>query len=85
MRVLLPATGSASGIIITHVGSRQAEALFRSPWLCTELHVHVLYWSYWSALETLPVKSFRTPTHSRVFLYLDYFLQCRIIVKSSKL
>ena len=30
----------------------------------------------------LPVKSFRTPTHSRVF---PYFYYCRIIVKTSKL
>ena len=30
-------------------------------------------------------KGFRTPTHSRVFLYFDYFLHCRIIVKTSEL
>ena len=34
---------------------------------------------------TIPVKSLDTPTHSRVFLYLYYFLHCRIIVKTSKL
>uniref|UniRef100_A0A4W5RWP0 Potassium voltage-gated channel subfamily H member 7 n=1 Tax=Hucho hucho TaxID=62062 RepID=A0A4W5RWP0_9TELE len=34
---------------------------------------------------TLPVKSFRTPTHSRVFLYFYYFLHCRIVMKTSKL
>ena len=34
---------------------------------------------------TLPVKSLDTPTHTRVFLYLSYFLHCIIIVKSSKL
>ena len=33
----------------------------------------------------VPVKSMDTPTHSRVFLYLNYFLHCRIIVKTSKL
>ena len=32
-----------------------------------------------------PVKSLDTPTHSRVFLYVYYFLHCRIIVKTSKL
>ena len=32
----------------------------------------------------VPVKSLDTPTHSRVFLYFDYFLHCRIIVKTSK-
>ena len=35
--------------------------------------------------HTVPVKSWDTPTHSRVFLYLYYFLHCRIIVKTSKL
>ena len=34
---------------------------------------------------TLPVKHFRSPTHSRVFLYFYYFLHCRIRVKISKL
>uniref|UniRef100_A0A8C8EW57 exodeoxyribonuclease III n=1 Tax=Oncorhynchus tshawytscha TaxID=74940 RepID=A0A8C8EW57_ONCTS len=34
---------------------------------------------------TLPVKSLDTPTHSRVFLYLYYFLHYRIIVKTSNL
>uniref|UniRef100_A0A8C7T4S5 Exocyst complex component 2 n=1 Tax=Oncorhynchus mykiss TaxID=8022 RepID=A0A8C7T4S5_ONCMY len=34
---------------------------------------------------TVPVKSLDTPTHSKVFLYLYYFLHCRIIVKTSKL
>ena len=33
---------------------------------------------------TVPVKSLDTPNHSRVFLYLDYFLHCRIIEKTSK-
>uniref|UniRef100_A0A4W5JVY4 Uncharacterized protein n=1 Tax=Hucho hucho TaxID=62062 RepID=A0A4W5JVY4_9TELE len=33
----------------------------------------------------LPVKSFRTPTYSRGFLYFYYFLHCRIIAKTSKL
>uniref|UniRef100_A0A674DS39 Uncharacterized protein n=1 Tax=Salmo trutta TaxID=8032 RepID=A0A674DS39_SALTR len=36
-------------------------------------------------LYTVPVKSLDTPTHSRVFLYFDYFLHCRTIVKTSKL
>ena len=34
---------------------------------------------------TLPVKSLDTHTHSRVFLYFYYVLQCVIIVKTSKL
>jgi hypothetical protein len=33
---------------------------------------------------TVSVKSLDTRTHSRVFLYLYYFLHCRIIVKTSK-
>jgi hypothetical protein len=36
-------------------------------------------------LCTVPVQGFDTPTHSRVFLYFYYFLQCTIIVKTSKL
>ncbi|KAM9412450.1 vacuolar protein sorting-associated protein 26A-like isoform 2-T2 [Salvelinus alpinus] len=36
-------------------------------------------------LYTVPDKSLDTPTHSRVFLYFDYFLHCRTIVKTSKL
>ena len=34
---------------------------------------------------TVPVKSLDTPTHSRVFLYFDYFLHCRIIGNTSQL
>uniref|UniRef100_A0A4W5MKX8 Signal sequence receptor subunit 2 n=1 Tax=Hucho hucho TaxID=62062 RepID=A0A4W5MKX8_9TELE len=34
-------------------------------------------------LTGVPVKSLDTPTHSMVFLYLYYFLHCRIIVKTS--
>jgi hypothetical protein len=30
-------------------------------------------------LYTVAVKSLDTPTHSRVFIYLYYFLHCRII------
>ena len=37
-----------------------------------------------SAIYTVPVKSLDTPTHLRFFLYLYYFLYCRIIVKTSK-
>ena len=33
---------------------------------------------------TVPVKSLDTPTHSRAFLYLYYFLRCRIKMKTSK-
>ena len=33
----------------------------------------------------MPVKSLDTSTHSRVFLYLYYFLHCRIIVKTLNL
>ena len=40
---------------------------------------------YWSRTHTVPVKSLDTPTHSMIFLYFDYFLHCRIIVKTSKL
>uniref|UniRef100_A0A4W5RNG0 Prokineticin 2 n=1 Tax=Hucho hucho TaxID=62062 RepID=A0A4W5RNG0_9TELE len=30
-------------------------------------------------IYSVPVKSLNTPTHSRVFLYLYYFIHCRII------
>ena len=33
----------------------------------------------------VPVKRLDTPTHSRVFLYFDYFLHCKITVKTFKL
>jgi hypothetical protein len=36
-------------------------------------------------LHTVTVQGLDTPTHSRVFLYLYYFLLCRIIAKTSKL
>ena len=35
--------------------------------------------------DTVPVKSLDTPTHSGVVLYFDYFLHCRITVKTSTL
>jgi hypothetical protein len=35
--------------------------------------------------STVPVKSLDTPALSRIFLYLYYFLHCRIILKTSKL
>ena len=56
-----------------------AQSLFHSlVWIvCFWLLVYIN-----SPLHTLPVKSFRTPTRSKVFLY---FLHCRIIVKTSKL
>ena len=38
-----------------------------------------------SVIPRLPVKHFRTPTNSRVFLYFYNFLHCRKIVKISKL
>ena len=49
-----------------------------SYWYCQGWHVPIgMYVQYQSKVWT--------PSHSRVFLYLDYFLHCRIIVKTSKL
>ena len=46
---------------------------------------HAAPWSnhYNERDNTVQVKSLGTPTHSRGFLYLYYFLHCRIIVKTS--
>ena len=38
-----------------------------------------------SSAYTVAVTGMDTPTHSRVFLYFDYFLHCRIIAKTSQL
>jgi hypothetical protein len=36
-------------------------------------------------IYSVPVKSLDNPTHSRAFLYFDYFPHHRIIVKASQL
>jgi hypothetical protein len=53
--------------------------------LSIPLHTcHFPFQNSWSK-HTLTDKSFKTLTHSRVFLYFYYYQHCRKIVKTSKL
>ena len=56
---------------------QNVEKVKGSEYFPNALYVYILY--------IVPVNSLDTPTPSRVFLYLYYFLHCRIIVKTSKL
>jgi hypothetical protein len=54
-------------------------------WLC---NYDCMFWQiigYYFKINTLPVKSLDTTTHSGCFFILFYFLHCWIIVKTSKL
>ena len=63
----------------------------KCPMVCyMETEMEVSMWKHWCQQfsvnlqgHTVPVKSLDTPAHSRVFLYLYYFLHCRIIAKTS--
>ena len=67
--------------IIKLIEGREAE--FEIAWdSCKQVGCKVIF-SYDSISYTVPVKNLDTPTHSRVFLYFDYFIHCIIIVKTS--
>ena len=60
----------------------RAVLMHDATWSAWTQPLAMVYWPY-----TLLVKSFRTPTHSRVFLYFYYFQHCRISyeIKTMKL
>ena len=69
------------GALLHHLMGHQTPAMKTEPNENINLFMDLLE----MYTHTVPVKSLDTPTHSRVFLYFDYFLHCRTIVKTSKL